>query len=112
MIQFLNPVDPDAPHITAEAKLSLARSENGGLKQPMQLPTSSLVFRVPDSEPVLGYTPVIEAEGLTSLVPGSAMRAMVRFVGVPAREVWDGRRFLLWHGRDVGTATVEKLIRS
>lgn len=94
VIQFRNSIEPDAPAVTAEAEISMARREDGGLKEPLDLPSPTLVFRVPESEPVVGYTAVIEAQAnVPQLVPGAAVRAIVRFVGVPATEIWEGRRF-------------------
>jgi hypothetical protein len=112
IIVFLNPIHPEAPGIDAEAEIAMLASADGGLKQSLHLPSPSLVFRVPDSDPVLGYTTVIEApEGVDRLNAGSAIQARVKFVGVPEAEVWRGRTFALWHGRDVGTAKVIKVVR-
>jgi len=110
-IAFQNPIDPAAPPVDVEAAITMRPSTEGGLKQPLALPSPSLVFRVPDSDPVLGYTAVIQdSPDLNQLVPGSGSRAHVVFIGVPRHEVSTGRMFALWHGRDVGSATIVKVI--
>jgi hypothetical protein len=113
VIPFLNPIDPDAPAIDAELSIDMLSPSEGGLKQPLDLPSPSLLFRVPKSDPVKGYTAVVESsQKLDRLVPGSAVQALVTFIGVPKAKVWEGRIFALWHGRDVGTARIVKLVTS
>lgn len=85
---------------------------DGGLRQPMKLPTPSLVFRILDADEIVGYTATIEHNELTALIPGSRIRARAVFIGVPAKEVWVARKFALWHGRDIGTALVQALAAS
>ena len=104
-------VDADAPPIDAEVDLLLAPTSDGGLEGPLKLPTESLVFRDQDRPEGTGFTATVEHEGLTALEPGSVLCARVRFIGVPVTEVWIGRRFALWCGRDVGTGTVRQFNR-
>jgi hypothetical protein len=109
VIRFSNPIDPDAPPIDADVDLTMTTADQGGLKAPLMLPTPSLVFRVREQPDIIGYTAMIEHETETALVPGMALSVRVRFIGVPAGEVWIGRTFALWHGRDVGTATLRQI---
>jgi hypothetical protein len=110
IIRFSNPIDASAPPVTANVDVVMLPTVDGGLKQPLQLPSPSLVFRIPEQEKVVGYTVMLEHDTAASVEPGGALSARARFVGVPSDEVWIGRTFALWHGRDVGTATVRSLI--
>lgn len=110
-IPFLNPIDPDVPPIDAEVEITMLSTSDGGLKQPLDLPSPSLLFRVPGSHPVKGFTAVVESSPTVDrLIPGSAVRVLVRFVGVPQAEVSEATVFALWHGRDVGSARVVRLV--
>jgi hypothetical protein len=110
VIRFSNPIDRDAPPIDAEVDLVLSTTADGRLRQPLQLPTPSLVFRIQEKAEIVGFTGIIEHATTAALTPGAELRVRVRFVGAPASELSVGRTFAVWHGRDVGIASVRTLM--
>jgi hypothetical protein len=89
------------------ADLTLLETAAGGLSQPLDLPTPSLVFRFVDGDLAgAGTVGVIEAEGRPRLEPGSVFRASVQFPDAPPNEEFAARRFELWQGHVVGEARV------
>jgi hypothetical protein len=84
-----------------------AASGEGGLGQPLLLPTPSLVFRFVDGElSGAGTVGVIEATEVKQLDPGVSLRAHVVFPDAPPEEEFAEREFELWQGRVVGRARV------
>lgn len=110
IIAFSNPIDPDAPPIKTTAELALFPTKEGGLRQPINVPTPSVVFRRLDRDEIVGYTGVIES-GADRLNPGATFVAEVVFVGVPGDQVAKGKEFALWHARDIGRARVLSIHR-
>jgi hypothetical protein len=92
------------------ADLTLLETAAGGLSQPLDLPTPSLVFRFVDGDLAgAGTVGVIEAGGRPRLEPGAAFQASVLFPDAPPSEEFAARRFELWQGRVVGEARVVEI---
>lgn len=110
-IPFHNPIE-DCPPIETTARIELAPTAKGGLKEPLAIPSQSLVFRDLEAEGDLptGYVAVIKSLDVEQLEPGSSVICDVTFIGVPAEKVWAGREFALWAGHDLGSATVIELL--
>lgn len=96
------------------AELTLASTEEGGLKAPVPSGTRSLLlqFPVPGQEPVtLGAEVTAEDQG--ELAPGaSGVRAVVHFWADEARSAAvPGAVFVLWYGgREVGRGNVSSVL--
>ena len=105
-----NPAGASRRFVKVLADLTLLETAAGGLSQPLDLPTPSLVFRFVDGGLAgAGTVGVIEAEGRPTLQPGSAFRAVVRFPDAPPGEEFAARRFELWQGRVVGEAHIVEI---
>lgn len=101
--------------VRALCTIRISTVDEGGLRQPLALPTRSLVFRLTDGpEAGAGLDGLIAAgDSEESLVAGSVLTTNVTFpiarVGVDVRQ---GQRFLLWMGRVVGEAVVDQIVES
>lgn len=92
------------------ARLVLAAADAGGLKQPLRTPTPSLVFKPAEAEQI-GIVGVVHLPEDGDLMPGADVEARVVFPLDDAdRFVEEGRQFLLWNGRVVGTAEILEVL--
>lgn len=85
--------------------MSLAPSHEGGLPEPLALPTQSLLFRFTDGLDVgAGIVAIVDAQDAELIAPGESREVAVVFPDAPREIEFDGRRFELWLGRSVGEA--------
>src|SRR5438132_3925289 len=93
--------------IRCRARLSFAADAEGGLHQPLALPTQSIVFKFVDGESAgAGVVAIMECAEQASVTAGSSVDAVVTFPDAPSGEDFHDRSFALWLGRDIGTALI------
>lgn len=96
----------------ARVQLDMYPTESGGLRQPLRTPTPSLVFRPTSEVEEGGHVAGISLPDDAALVAGSTVTARVVFVFDESDQfIVPGRRFVLWCGRDVGTADILEVRR-
>ena len=80
---------------------------DGGLRQPLNLPTQSIVFKFVDREHVgSGVVAIVASTELDSVWAGRVIEADVTFPDAPPGVELRGRPFQLWLGRDIGNALI------
>lgn len=93
--------------VRSRARLSFDAESNGGLHQPLALPTQSIVFKFVDGELAdSGVVAIVASAGLDSVSAGSVIDAEVTFPDAPPEENFRDRAFRLWIGRDIGSAVI------
>lgn len=93
--------------VRGHAHLSFAAEGDGGLCQPLALPTQSIVFKFDDGKHAgSGVVAIVGAAGVDSVSAGSVLDAEVTFPDAPAGEEFRDRAFRLWIGRDIGSAVI------
>jgi len=94
--------------VSAHCKITIADTSEGGLRDPLRLPTRSLVFLIREGS---GLDGVISAtDDVAALVPGLTFHTQVDFpLARVGTDVSTGQQFDLWMGRVVGNAVVESL---
>ena len=96
--------------VRCRAHLSFATESDGGLRQPLTLPTQSIVFKFVDGEIAgRGAVAIVESADTQSVSGGSVIDADVTFPDAPPREKFQDREFTLWAGRDLGTAIITEV---
>jgi hypothetical protein len=102
--------NPERRVVRCRARLELQPTDDGGIRQPLTLPTQSIVFKFTDG-PLkgAGTLAIIAVPGSEQLSAGTEIDADVIFPDAPPDEDFRSRRFSLWTGREVGTATVAEI---
>jgi hypothetical protein len=96
--------------VTVRAELRLVAADEGGLREPLQVPTQSLVFRFVDgAHKGEGVVAVVSVARGVELAAGTVADARITFPDAPPDEMFSGRRFELWLGSVVGSATVKEI---
>jgi hypothetical protein len=100
--------DPTEFHVMkCRSYMSFYSESDGGLHQPLTLPTQSIVFKFDDGEWAgSGLVAIVAAKGIASVSAGSAIDADVTFPDFPVGEDLHDRAFTLWIGRSIGTARI------
>jgi len=93
--------------VRCRGRLSFATESDGGLEQPLTVPTQSIVFKFVDGELAgSGVVAIVQSPDIESISAGAVVDADITFPDAPDGQDFRDRTFKLWIGRDIGTALI------